>query len=163
MKHDNQFLVFWMKFTTLAHKIEVLFDNMPKQLLDLLIHQLQRKLPSQLTEAHLIANHNSQDFNQLSQFYKQLNQSYHDVTSNITWHERHCQQINQKAFTLPAASPCVARSSESIQHATVPTHSNECWRYDEPGHFSKDCPKPQVNKSAQIKKIESQFNNQLFH
>ena len=40
MKHDDQFPVFWVKFTTLAHKIEVLFNDMSKQSLNLLIHQL---------------------------------------------------------------------------------------------------------------------------
>ena len=46
MKHDDQFPVFWMEFTTLAHKIEALFNNMPEQSLDLLVHQLRRKLSS---------------------------------------------------------------------------------------------------------------------
>ena len=40
MKHDNQFPVFWVEFTTLACKIEALFDDMPEQLMDLLVHQL---------------------------------------------------------------------------------------------------------------------------
>ena len=115
-----------MKFTTLAHKIRALFNSMSEQSVNLLVCQLQRKLLSQLAEVHLIANHDSQDFDQLSQFYEQLNQSYHDVASNITWCERHCQQINQKAFTLPAASPCIAKSSEPIQHAAVPTCLNGC-------------------------------------
>ena len=171
MKHDDQFPVFWVKFTTLTHKVEALFDGMPEQSMDLFVCQLQRKLPSQLTEAHLIANHNSQNLNQFGQFYKQLNQSYHDVASDIIHHEKHCQQINQKAFTLPAVSPRATRSLEPIQHdpphcelhwAAVSTCPNECWRCGEPGHFSKDCTKPQTNKSAQIKEIESQFDNQLF-
>ena len=161
MKHDNQFPVFWVEFTTLACKVEALFDGMPEQLVDLLICQLQRKLPSQLAEAHLIANHDPQDLDQLSQFYEWLDQSYHDVASDITQHERHCQQINQKAFTLPAASPCVTRSSEPIQHAAVPTCPNGCWRCGEPGHFDKDCTKPQADKPAQIKEVESWLDDQL--
>ena len=84
MKYNDQFLVFWMKFTTLTHKIEALFNNMLKQLLNLLICQLQRKLPNQLTEAHLIADYDHQDLNKLSQFYKQLDWSYHDVASDIS-------------------------------------------------------------------------------
>ena len=39
---------------------------------------------------------------------------------------------------------------------------DECWKCGEPSHFSKDCTKPQINKPAQIKKIESQLDNQLF-
>ena len=70
MKHDDQFPVFWVKFTTLAHKVETLFNNMPGQLLNLLVCQLQRKLLSQLTKTHLIANHDLQNLDQLSQFYK---------------------------------------------------------------------------------------------
>lgn len=58
MKHDDSFSVFWVKFTTLTHKIEALFNNMLEQSLNLLIHQLWKKLSSQLTEAHLIANYN---------------------------------------------------------------------------------------------------------
>ena len=84
MKYNDQFPVFWMKFTTLAYKIEILFNDISEQSMDLLVCQLQRKLLNQLIKAHLIANHNPQDFNQLSQFYKQLNQSYHDVASDIT-------------------------------------------------------------------------------
>ena len=40
MKHDDQFSVFWMEFTTLACKIEALFDDMFKQSMDLLVCQL---------------------------------------------------------------------------------------------------------------------------
>ena len=40
MKHDDQFPVFWVEFTTLACKIGALFDNMSGQLLDLLVCQL---------------------------------------------------------------------------------------------------------------------------
>ena len=57
IKHDDQFPVFWVKFTTLTHKIKALFNNMPEQSMNLFVHQLQRKLPSQLTETHLITNH----------------------------------------------------------------------------------------------------------
>ena len=146
----------------MVHKVEALFNNMPEQSVDLLIYQLQKKLLSQLTEAHLIANHDLQDLDQFSQFYKWLNQSYHDVISDITCHERHHQQINQKAFTSPAVSPHIARSLEPIWHVTVPTCPDECWKCDEPDHFSKDCTKFQTNKSVQIKKIESQLNDQLF-
>ena len=46
MKHDDQFSVFWVKFTTLACKVGVLFDGMPEQSMDLLVCQLQRKLLS---------------------------------------------------------------------------------------------------------------------
>ena len=163
MKHDDQFPVFWVEFTTLVHKVEALFDGIPEQSMDLLVRQLQRKLPSQLAKAHLIVNHDPQ-------FYKQLDQSYHDVASDITHHERHCQQINQKASTLPVTGPSTARSSEPIRHdpphrelrwATVPTHPNGCWRCGEPGHFGKDCTKLQANKPAQIKEVESWLDNQL--
>ena len=172
MKHNDQFPVFWMEFTTLTHKIGALFNNMPEQSLNLLICQLQRKLPSWLIEAHLIADHDHQDLDKLSQFYKQLDWSYHNVASDITQHEKHHQWINQKAFTLPAASPCTARLSEPIQHepphcelcwTAVPTHSDGCWRCNEPDHFSKDCTKPQANNPAQIKEVESQLDNQLSH
>ena len=37
MKHNNQFFIFWMKFTTLIYKIETLFDNMSEQSLNLLV------------------------------------------------------------------------------------------------------------------------------
>ena len=162
MKHDNQFSVFWVEFTTLIHKVETLFNSIPEQSVNLLIHQLWRKLLSQLTEAHLIVNHDSQDLDQLSQFYEQLDWSYHNVAFNITQCERHCQWINQKAFTPPAASPCITRSLEPIQHAAVPTCPDECWRCGEPGHFGKDCTKPQTDKPAQIKKVEFWLDNQLF-
>ena len=162
MKHDDQFPVFWMEFTTLAHKVRALFDSMPEQSVNLLVCQLQRKLLSWLTEVHLIANHDLWDLNQLSQFYEWLNWSYHDVVSDITWCERHCQWINQKAFTPPAASPCITKSLEPIWHAAVSTCPDGCWRCDEPDHFNKDCTKPQVNKSTQIKKIESWLDDQLF-
>ena len=171
MKHDNQFPVFWVKFTTLVYKIEALFDNMPEQSLNLFVCQFQRKLSNQLTEAHLIANHNLWDFNQLSQFYKWLNWSYHDVASDIACYERHHQQINQKASTPSVTGPSTAKSLKPIQHdssyhelhqAAVLTHSNGCWKCGEPGHFSKDCTKPQAKKPAQIKKVEFQLDNQLF-
>ena len=119
---------------------------------------------------HLIANHNLWDFNQFSQFYKQLNWSYHDVMSNIFWCKRYCQWTTWKASTLPAASPCAARSLESIWHnsphhklywAAVSTCSDECWRCGKPDHFNKDCIKLQANKPAQIKEIESWFDDQL--
>ena len=142
IKYDDQFSVFWIKFTTLVCKVGVLFNNMLEQSVNLLVCQLWRKLLSWLTEAHLIVNHNSQNLNQLSQFYEWLNWSYHDVAFNITWCERHCQQINQKAFTPPAASPHIARSLEPIWHAAVPTCSDGCWRCGEPDHFDKDCTKP---------------------
>ena len=58
IKHNDQFLVFWMKFTILIHKIEILFNNISEQLVNLLIHQLWKKLLNQLTETHLIANYN---------------------------------------------------------------------------------------------------------
>ena len=92
------------------------------------------------------------------------------MASDITWCERHHQWINQKAFTLPAASPRAARSSEPIQHdpshcelcqAAVSTHPDECWRCGEPGHFDKDCTKPQTDKPAQIKEVKFQLDNQL--
>ena len=146
-----------MKFTTLVCKIEVLFNNMLEQSMNLLVCQLWRKLSSWLIEAHLIANHNLWDLDQLSQFYKQLNQSYHNVALNITHCERHCQWINQKASTLPVTGPSAARSSEPIWHnsphhklcwAAVLTCPDGCWRCGEPGHFSKDCTKPQANKPA---------------
>ena len=160
-----------MKFTTLAHKIEALFNNMSEQLLNLLICQFQRKFLSWLTETHLIVNYDLQDLDQLSQFYEQLNQSYYDVTSDIIWCERHCQWINQKAFILSVTSLCAAKSLKPIQHETphcglpwaaVSMHLDKCWKCDEPGHFSKDCMKPQTNKSAQIKWIEFWLDNQLF-
>ena len=40
MKHNDQFPVFWVKFTTLAHKVRALFDNISEQSVDLLVHQL---------------------------------------------------------------------------------------------------------------------------
>ena len=40
MKHNDQFSVFWMKFTTLVCKIEILFNSIPEQSVNLLIHQL---------------------------------------------------------------------------------------------------------------------------
>ena len=40
MKHDDQFPIFWVEFTTLAHKVGALFDGMPEQLVDLLVCQL---------------------------------------------------------------------------------------------------------------------------
>ena len=135
MKYNDQFFIFWVKFTTLAHKVEILFNNISEQSVDLLICQLQRKLSNQLTEAYLIANHDLWNLNQFSQFYKQLNQSYHDVASDIAQHKKNHQQINQKAFTLPATSPHTARSLNSIQHdpfhhklhqAAVSTHFNKC-------------------------------------
>ena len=171
IKYDDQFPVFWVKFTTLACKIEVLFDDMSEQSMNLLVCQFWRKLLNWLTEAHLIVNYDSWDFNQFSQFYEQLNWSYHNVAFNITHCERHCQWINQKAFTLPVTSPCTARSLEPIQHdppyhelywAAVPTCPDECWRCGESDHFGKDCIKPQTDKSAQIQKIEFQFDDQLF-
>ena len=170
MKHDDQFSVFWVEFTTLAHKVEALFNNMPEQLLNLLICQLQRKLLSWLAEAHLIADHDHWDLDKLSWFYERLDRSYHDVASDITWCERHRQWINQKASTPPAISPRVARSSEPIRHdpphcelrrAAVPTRPNGCWRCGEPGHFGKDCPKPQADNPAQIKEVESWLDDQL--
>ena len=161
MKHDDQFSVFWVKFTTLAHKIEALFNNIFKQLLDLFVCQLWRKLPNWLAEAHLITDHDYQDLDKLSWFYKQLNWSYHDMASDISQHERHCQWTTQKAFIPPAASPCVAKLSEPSWHAAVPTCPDGYWRCGEPGHFSKDCTKPQTNKPAQIKKIESWLDDQL--
>ena len=170
MKHDNQFPVFWVKFTTLAHKVEALFNNMPEQSVNLLVHQLQRKLSNQLTETHLIANHDLWDFDQFSQFYKWLNQSYHNVASDIAWCEKNHQQINQKAFTPSATNPHVTRSLNPIQHdpphhklhwVTVSTCSNECWRCGEPDHFSKDCTKPQADKPAQIQEVGFWFDNQL--
>ena len=91
MKYNDQFPVFWMKFTTLTHKVEVLFNNIFGQSLDLLVCQLWRKLPSWLTEAHLIANYDLWDLDQFGQFYKWLNQSYYNVVSDIFWYERHCQ------------------------------------------------------------------------
>ena len=78
-----------MKFITLVHKVEALFNGMPEQSVNLLIHQLQRKLLNQLTEVHLIVNHNLQDLDQLSQFYEWLNWSYYNVAFNITWCERY--------------------------------------------------------------------------
>ena len=152
-----------MKFTTLAHKIKVLFDDMSEQLMNLFICQLQKKLSSWLTETHLITNHNPQNLDQFNQFYKWLNQSYYNVILNITCYKRYHQQINQKASISPVTGLSAARSLEPIWHdpphhklhwATVPTHLNECWRCGEPDHFSKDCTKPQADKSVQIKKIE---------
>ena len=61
MKYDDQFPVFWVEFTTLACKVEALFDDMPEQLMDLLVCQLWRKLLSWLAEAHLIVNYDSQN------------------------------------------------------------------------------------------------------
>ena len=84
MKHDDQFSVFWMKFTTLICKIETLFNNMLKQSVNLLLHQLQRKLLNWLIEMYLIANYNLWNLNQLNQFYEWLNWNYHNVTFNIT-------------------------------------------------------------------------------
>ena len=55
--------------------------------------------------------------------------------SDIAHYEKHCQQINQKAFISLVISFCVARLSEPIQHnpfhyklyqAAVSTHFNEC-------------------------------------
>ena len=63
MKYDDQFPVFWIEFTTLAHKVRTLFNNMSGQSLNLLIHQFRRKLLNWLAEVHLIANHNLWDFN----------------------------------------------------------------------------------------------------
>ena len=37
IKHNDQFPIFWVEFTTLACKIEALFNNMLKQLLNLLV------------------------------------------------------------------------------------------------------------------------------
>ena len=116
IKYDDQFSVFWMKFTILTHKVKALFNDMSEQLMNLLIHQLWRKLLSWLIKAHLIANHNLQNFDQFNQFYKWLNWSYHDVILNITHCEKHHQQINQKASTLPVTGLSAARSSEPIQY-----------------------------------------------
>ena len=46
IKHNDQFSIFWVKFTMLIHKIETLFNNMLKQSVNLLVCQLQRKLSS---------------------------------------------------------------------------------------------------------------------
>ena len=70
IKYNDQFSVFWVEFTTLIHKIKALFDNMSKQLVNLFICQFQRKYLNQLTKIHLIVNYDSQNLNQLSQFYK---------------------------------------------------------------------------------------------
>ena len=40
MKHDDQFSVFWVKFIMLVCKIEVLFNNMSEQSVNLLVCQL---------------------------------------------------------------------------------------------------------------------------
>ena len=39
MKHNNQFPVFWIEFTTLTYKVKILFNNMPEQSLNLLVYQ----------------------------------------------------------------------------------------------------------------------------
>ena len=143
-----------MEFTTLACKVEILFNNMSEQLINLLVCQLWRKFLSWLTEVHLIVNYDLWNLDQFSQFYEWLNWSYYNVASDIIWCEKHCQWINQKAFTSPATSSCIAKSLKPIQHAAVPTCPNGCWRCGEPGHFGKDCTKPQADKSAQIKEIK---------
>ena len=161
MKHPDEFMPFYIKFTALASKIGYLRGRDDKS--RIIAHDFERRLPARLIDARTSAGVTLDSLAGMKDYYVKVDQHQR---SGMAREEKRKQLSNKRSAEYTSATPRPTYSTrpvvnnrptpvrQSTPRAELPAPVDTCWSCGEKGHRKLDCPRVKREGTGQINEAD---------